>query len=154
VSFEDLIAQASADIRDTFKSDVLPGGKNFVTEEVYTTARDKVLPALRALFRDYFAKYKVDAIVFPATMVPAPLIGDEDMLNVNGRKISFTIAISRSIDPGSTTGLPGLVLSTGLTPTGLPVSLEFDGPAGSDRRLLALGLSLERVLGRLPPPKL
>jgi mandelamide amidase len=154
VSFEDLIAQASADIRDTFKSDVLPGGKNFVTEEVYTTARDKVLPALRALFRDYFAKYKVDAIVFPATMVPAPLIGDEDMLNVNGRKISFTIAISRNIDPGSTTGLPGLVLSAGLTPTGLPVSLEFDGPAGSDRRLLALGLSLERVLGRLPPPKL
>ena len=87
-------------------------------------------------------------------MVPAPLIGDEDMLNVNGRKISFTIAISRNIDPGSTTGLPGLVLSAGLTPTGLPVSLEFDGPAGSDRRLLALGLSLERVLGRLPPPKL
>jgi indoleacetamide hydrolase len=154
VSFEELVAQASADIRDTFKSDVLPGGKNFVTEEVYLTARDKVLPALRALLRDYFAKYKVDAIVFPATMVPAPLIGDEDMLNVNGRKISFTTAISRNIDPGSTAGLPGLVLPAGLTPAGLPVSLEFDGPAGSDRRLLGLGLSLERVLGRLPPPKL
>jgi Asp-tRNA(Asn)/Glu-tRNA(Gln) amidotransferase A subunit family amidase len=154
VSFEELIAQASTDIRDTFKSDVLPGGKNFVTEEVYLTARDKVLPALRALLRDYFAKYKVDAIVFPATMVPAPLIGDEDMLNVNGRKISFTTAISRNIDPGSTAGLPGLVLPAGLTPAGLPVSLEFDGPAGSDRRLLGLGLGLERVLGRLPPPKL
>jgi mandelamide amidase len=154
VTFEGLIAQASPDIRETFKSDVLPGGKNFVAEAVYTKARDQVLPALRAQFHDYFAKHRVDAIVFPATMVPAPLIGDEDMLNVNGRKISFTVAISRNIDPGSTTGLPGLVLPAGLTPTGLPVSLEFDGPAGSDRRLLALGLGLERVFGRLPAPKL
>jgi mandelamide amidase len=153
VSLQDLIAQASPDIQATFKSDVMPGGKNFVTEAVYTAARDQVLPALHSMFRDYFAKQKVDAIVFPATMVPAPLIGDEDMLNVNGKKISFTTAISRNIDPGSTTGLPGLVLPAGLTAGGLPVSLEFDGPAGSDRRLLALGLSLEALLGRLPPPK-
>jgi Asp-tRNA(Asn)/Glu-tRNA(Gln) amidotransferase A subunit family amidase len=152
VSLEEVIAQASPDIQATFKSDIMPGGKNFVTEAAYTAARDQVLPALRALFRDYFAKQKVDAIVFPATMVPAPLIGDEDMLNVNGKNISFTTAISRNIDPGSTTGLPGLVLPAGLTPGGLPVSLEFDGPAGSDRRLLALGVSLEALLGRLPPP--
>jgi mandelamide amidase len=32
------------------------------------------------------------------------------------------------------------------------VGLEFDGPAGSDRRLLALGLAAEQVFGRLPPP--
>jgi Asp-tRNA(Asn)/Glu-tRNA(Gln) amidotransferase A subunit family amidase len=154
VSLEELIAQASPDIQATFKSDVMPGGKNFVAEAVYAKARDTVLPALRALFNDYFAKHRVDAIVFPATMVPAPLIGEEDTLSVNGRKISFTTAISRNIDPGSTAGLPGLVLPAGLTPAGLPVSLEFDAPAGADRRLLALGLTLERVLGRLPPPKI
>jgi mandelamide amidase len=34
----------------------------------------------------------------------------------------------------------------------LPVGLELDGPAGSDRRLLAIGLALEPVFGRLPPP--
>jgi Asp-tRNA(Asn)/Glu-tRNA(Gln) amidotransferase A subunit family amidase len=152
VTLEQVIAQASPDIQATFKSDVLPGGKNFVTEEIYRTARDKILPELHALFRDYFAKQKTDAIVFPATIVPAPLIGDEDMLNVNGQKVSFTTAISRNIDPGSTTGLPGLVLPAGLTPGGLPVSLEFDGPAGSDRRLLAIGVALERALGPLPPP--
>jgi mandelamide amidase len=33
----------------------------------------------------------------------------------------------------------------------LPVGLELDGPAGSDRRLLAIGMALERVLGRLAP---
>jgi hypothetical protein len=36
----------------------------------------------------------------------------------------------------------------------LPVGLELDGPAGSDRRLIAIGLALEKVFGRLPaPPK-
>jgi indoleacetamide hydrolase len=45
------------------------------------------------------------------------------------------------------------MLAAGLTPSGLPVSLEFDGPSGADRVLLALGLSVEGVLGRLPPPK-
>ena len=34
----------------------------------------------------------------------------------------------------------------------LPVGLELDGPAGSDRRLLAIGMAMEKVFGRLPPP--
>jgi Asp-tRNA(Asn)/Glu-tRNA(Gln) amidotransferase A subunit family amidase len=37
--------------------------------------------------------------------------------------------------------------------SGLPVGLELDGPAGSDRKLLAVGLAVEGVLGRLPAPK-
>jgi mandelamide amidase len=154
VSLEQLIDQASPDIKAIFKSDILPGAKNFVSEAQYAEARDQVLPALRKMFRDHFATQNVEAIVFPTTMVPAPKIGDEDMLEVGDRRISFVTAISRNIDPGSTTGLPGLVLPAGLSPSGLPVSLEFDGPAGSDRRLLALGLRLEQVLGSLPPPRI
>jgi mandelamide amidase len=154
VSFEELIAQASSDIRATFRDYVLPGGANFVSDDAYGLARDRALPALHGLFGDYFARHGVAALVFPATMVPAPRIGDEDLLSVNGRPLSFTTAISRNIDPGSTSGLPGLVLPAGLSAGGLPVSLEFDAPAGSDRQLLALGASLERVLGRLPPPQI
>ncbi len=58
-----------------------------------------------------------------------------------------------TLSPGSTPGLPGLVLPTALTRGGLPVALEFDGAAGSDRALLALGASLELALGPLYPPK-
>jgi mandelamide amidase len=39
-----------------------------------------------------------------------------------------------------------------LTASGLPVGIEIDGPLGSDRRLLALGMAMEKVLGRLPDP--
>jgi indoleacetamide hydrolase len=44
------------------------------------------------------------------------------------------------------------VLPAGLTARGLPVALEFDGPVGSDRGLLTLGLGFEQALGPIAPP--
>jgi len=113
--------------------------------------RDTHLPKLRENFRDYFARTGVAAIVFPATMAPATVIG-QDEVTIGDKKLPFSEAISRNIAPGSTARLPGLVLPAGLTQSGLPVSLEFDGPSGTDSALLALGLSVERGLGHLPPP--
>ncbi len=152
VDFKTLVAQASPDIQAIFRSDVLPGGVNFVTEPVYAAARDQHLPALRRLYREYFARTQVAAMVFPTTLVPAPRIGEETTVEAGGRPLPFERAIARNIAPGSTAGIPGLVLPVGLTHDGLPVSMEFDAPAGADRALLALGLAVERVLGRLPAP--
>jgi len=45
-------------------------------------------------------------------------------------------------------------MPAGLTAKGLPVAIQFDGPAGHDRSLLSLGLAVEPVLGRIAPPKL
>jgi indoleacetamide hydrolase len=152
VDFDTLVAQASPDIQRGFRSDVLPGGVNFVTEPAYAAARDQHLPALRRLYRDYFARTGVAAMVFPTTLVPAPRIGEETTVEVRGRPLPFETVVARNIAPGSTAGLPGLVLPVGLTHGGLPVSIEFDAPSGADRALLALALSAERVLGPLPAP--
>ena len=92
--------------------------------------------------------------MFPATMIPPPLIGEDAEVTIGAKKVPFETAIARNIAPGSTAGLPGLVLAAGMTPGGLPIALEFDGQAGSDRSLLALGLNIERVLGVVPAPKL
>ena len=63
-------------------------------------------------------------------------------------------ALIQNTDPGSNAGIPGIQLPSGLgATTGLPVGLELDGPAGSDRKLLAIGLAVENVLGRLPAPR-
>ena len=63
-------------------------------------------------------------------------------------------ALIQNTDPGSNAGIPGLQLPSALGATsGLPIGLELDGPAGSDRRLLALGLAIEPLLGRLPAAK-
>jgi Asp-tRNA(Asn)/Glu-tRNA(Gln) amidotransferase A subunit family amidase len=152
VDFDTLVAQASPDIQRGFRSDVLPGGANFVTEPAYAAARDRYLPALRRLYQDYFVRTQVDAMVFPTTLVPAPRIGEETTIEVRGKSLPFETVVARNIAPGSTAGLPCLVLPVGLTRAGLPVSMEFDAPTGHDRRLLALGLGLERVLGTIAGP--
>ncbi len=152
VTFEELVAGASPDIQATFRRYVLAGAPDVVSEDAYRAAVDVHLPRLRRAFADYFARTGAQAIVFPATMVTAPKIGDEGLIDVGGHKVAFELAVSRNIAPGSTAALPGLVLPAGIASDGLPVALEFDGPTGSDRNLLALGLALEQVLGRIAPP--
>ena len=69
------------------------------------------------------------------------------MQTADARTLPFELAVARNIAPGSTAGLPGLVLPAGLTASGLPVALEFDGPAGHDRQLLTLGLGARTGAG-------
>ena len=151
VTYDQLVSKASADIQRDFRE--LPsGGKFFVSQREYQSVRDQHLPRLREVYRQYFAGTGVAAIVFPATMIPPPLIGEDVEVTIGGKKVAFETAVSRNIAPGSSAGIPGLVLAAGIASGGLPIALEFDGPAGSDRSLLALGLSLERVLGTVPAP--
>ncbi|MBS0393282.1 MAG: hypothetical protein JSR54_01585 [Proteobacteria bacterium] len=151
--FDEVVRRASTDIRETFARYVLPGGAGYVSDDVYRAAVGVHLPRLRQAYRDYFARTGAAAMLLPATMVAAPRIGEEITVDVGGKPVPFDVAIARNIAPGSTAGIPGLVLPAGLTASGLPVSLEFDAPAGSDRALLALGLSLEQALGPLPAPR-
>jgi|SRR5579859_3541704 len=153
IGVEELIARASPDIREIFRKSVMPGGADVVSEAAYAAARDVHLPALRRTFQQYFSQAQVAAIVFPATLVPPPPIGEETTLQAGGRSLPFDVAVARNIAPGSTAGLAGLVLPAGLGSDGLPIAVEFDAPAGSDRALLALGVSLERALGPIAPPK-
>jgi mandelamide amidase len=154
VGFAEVIARASPDIRAIFEHEVLPGSPAFVSEAAYHTAVKLYLPRLRRTFKNYFASTGAAALLFPTTMVTSPRIGDEGELIVRGRRVPFDIAIGRNIAPGSRAGLPGLVLPTGIAADGLPVALEFDGPAGTDRALLALGVAIEQVLGHMPPPRI
>lgn len=49
-------------------------------------------------------------------------------------------------------GLPALALPAGWSADGLPVSVQLVGPAGSERRLIALGRRLDRALNQYRPP--
>jgi mandelamide amidase len=86
-------------------------------------------------------------------MIAATPIGEDETVIIEGAHVSFQTAISRNISPGSTAALPGLILPAGLTrDSRLPVGLELDGPEGSDRNLLAIGLAIEAALDPMPPP--
>jgi mandelamide amidase len=154
LTFDDVMTGVSEDIRTGFTEFVLPGGTGTPTEADFIAARDEHLPALRRTMSEYFAANGLDAMIFPATRVPATPIGQDIEISVNGRTVPFEPAISANISPGSTAGIPGLVVPAALDDDGLPVCLELDGPAGSDRKMLEIGLALEELLGPLPAPAL
>ncbi len=155
VSFEALLAQVSPDVKGVLERFAAPGAPFAVSDAAYAAARDVHRPAMQRLFADYFARQRVAAILFPATMTPATLIGQADTVVIRGAEVPFATAIARNIAPGSTAGLPGLVLPAGLTrDTRLPVGIELDGASGADRDLLGVGMAIEAVLGPLGEPQL
>lgn len=155
VSFDAVIDALSPDVKAVFERFVVPGAPFAVSQAAYTAARDVHRPALQRLFADHFAQHRVAAMLFPATMTPATLIGEAETVVIGGKSIPFQTAVARNISPGSTVGLPGLVLPAGLTrDTRLPVGLELDAPAGADRRLLSIGLAVRALLPPMPAPDL
>jgi Asp-tRNA(Asn)/Glu-tRNA(Gln) amidotransferase A subunit family amidase len=154
VDFETMFAGVSADVAAVFAQVALRGAPSAIAEDVYAVARDAARPALQQAMAAWFDDNRIDAMLLPATMVPATPVGDQGNVEIGGESVPFATAIARNITPGSTLGLPGLVLPCGLTAGGLPVAIELDGTAGSDRRLLAIGMAVEAVLGALPAPVL
>lgn len=152
ITLQDIAAQvASPDVQGAIGA-VLAG----VPEADYRAAMTRFRPRLQALYATHFAEHRLDALMFPTTRVAAPLIdaarGSSTISIDGGPPVDTFAALNRNADPGSAAGLPGLTLPAGLTPGGLPVGLGLDGPMGSDARLLGIGLSMEAVLGVLPPP--
>jgi mandelamide amidase len=143
---------ASPDVKATYQGLVLPrllptpNGGTTPAAPVYQAAMASGRPALMRLYADTFREHRLDALVFPTVPRTAPLA------NPDASSLETFLLFIQNTDPGSNAGIPGIQLPIALGATsGLPVGLELDGPSGSDRRLLAIGRALERLLGRLPP---
>ena len=92
-------------------------------------------------------------MAFPPIFISAPKIGEDEQVTIRGQKVPLYVAVARNTARGSCADMASLVLPAGMTSSGLPVGLEFDALTGDDRALLALGLSLENVLGPIPSPR-
>ncbi|KID97523.1 amidase, partial [Metarhizium majus ARSEF 297] len=143
---------SSPDVKPIFGS-VINGDFGHEYHQVMTARR----PALQKLYADYFRQHRVDAILFPTTILPATpidIIHGSGNVSINGgHQMEAFAAYTRNTGPASNAGIPGLSIPVGKTAGGLPVGIEIDGPLGSDDRLLSLGLAMEKVLGCLPGPE-
>ncbi len=144
---------ASPDVKGTYQGLViprkLPGPNNTVTDAkpAYQAAMKTSRPALQKLYAGTFKQHKLDAIVFPT--VPKVAMA----ANAESSSVPTFLGVIQNTDPGSNAGVPGLQIPIALgVSSKLPIGMELDGPSGSDRRLVSIGLALEPVLGRLPPP--
>lgn len=153
-TLESIAAQvASPDVKGGFQAivtDALGGA--------YPDAINIYRPQLQKIFASYFADNKIDAIFFPTVPVPAAPIdfkNGSSTISVNGGPpVDEFTTIIRNMGPDSDAGICSLSLPAGQTPNGLPVGMEIDGPVGSDKRLLGIGMAMESLFGTLPAPKI
>ena len=152
---------ALADIAAQVASPDVQGAFGAVLADVFAAAYPDALnvhrPAMQALYASYFADNQLDAMLFPTTILPAaPIdaVNGSSTVSINGGAPVDTFGtFIRNTDPGSNAGIPGLALHAGMVGA-LPVGLELDGPLGSDRRLLSIGMAMETLLGPAPAPVL
>lgn len=151
ISFDAMLQEASEGLQGVFKAIVLP--PNRPPQDVYESMLAK-REQIRAEIQRYFQQQRIAALAFPPVMVPAPLIGEDAEVTIRGQKIPLFVAMARNTALGSCASMASLILPAGMTYTGLPVGLEFAALGGKDHELLALGLTLEKVLGSIPGPKI
>jgi mandelamide amidase len=151
VAFEELLAGMSPAVQARYYSDFLPGGANAISEQT----RDEMLAQVERMregMRAYFAEHRISVLASPPTLSAALPIGEDVETEIGGVKLPLSEVMARNVAHGSAVGMPCLVLAAGLTRAGLPVGLSFDMLPGQDEQLLSLGVTLEKVLGPLPPP--
>jgi len=151
VTFDRLINEIAA----SGLGPVLDGirGAKAVSEDDYRAAMEQVRPALQKTYADCFQGNNLDALVFPATLNLPYKLQEPGVLRHRGKDISDFAASGHNVQPASIGGSPGLTVAAGLTPSGLPAAIGFDGPLGTDRKLLAIGISFEAIRPDMPAPE-
>jgi Asp-tRNA(Asn)/Glu-tRNA(Gln) amidotransferase A subunit family amidase len=136
---------ASPDVRELVGLAI----NDHVSQHDYQRALSVDRPRLQQLYRDYFALHGVEAILFPTTPLPAcPIEGSDQTVALNETRVPTFATFIRNTDPASNAGIPSISLPAGLSSQRLPLGIGLDGPAGTDRRLLAIAAAIEAVLNR------
>ena len=144
----------SPDVREFLKEYMLlrtiptKDGKGTIDAGVaYREAVEKYRPALQGLYRRTFSSHRIDALIYPTVpcvAVPA---------NPESSSAEYFARFTQNTGPASHVGGPTLTVPVGLArTTRLPMSISLDGPENDDRHLLAIGISLEKLFGRMPAP--
>lgn len=144
ISFDELLRTMGANIRSRYE------GPPPTPEDLQGALRERARLA-DAVARHY-AEQRIEALAFPPLLSVAPPLGDNPEVPIRGVPRPLREVVGRNTALGNVASLASLVLCGGLTAAGMPVGIEFAGPRGSDRRLLALGVELERALGAAPFP--
>ncbi len=105
----------------------------------------RALTVQRELAKEFDNAFeRVDAILAPASPIPAPRLGEIEVM-VGGEKETVRSALVRVNRPANFTGHPAISIPCGFTRDGLPAGLQLIGPRWSESRLLAIALAYEEA---------
>ena len=123
-----------------------------------TNEQIEILTEASQRYAEVYRAHGVSAIAFPTIPIVAMPIRQGgpkepfgEIITLNGRQVEEGKVLMRNLFMAPRMGAAALSLPVGLT-RGLPVGLELDALPGHDSELLGLGMAIEKVLGRIPPP--
>lgn len=151
VSFDEIYNELKPELKEVWSHLVVPSGQGYISQEAYDATLAVDRPELQRRLDTVFTHSGFDALLFPTTPSPAPLIEDRSSFTVAGEKVD-ELFLARNTVPTSGAGLPGISIPIGLTGGGLPIGLEIDAAHGRDRELLDLARRVESVFDTLPGP--
>ncbi len=95
-----------------------------------------------------------NVLACPTCSITAPKIGEERIQLPNGQLINVLAALSSFTAPFNATGQPAIAVPTGLSPRGLPISIQIVGRAFDEATVLRVAHAYEEARGPLPPPSI
>jgi aspartyl-tRNA(Asn)/glutamyl-tRNA(Gln) amidotransferase subunit A len=100
-------------------------------------------------------KRKVDAIVIPTTIIPAPRFGEETVRTNADTFLETREALLRNTIVFNSTGFPAITIPIGLTKDSMPVGAQIIGSSFKEETILSIAYNYERASGsssRFVPP--
>jgi len=88
---------------------------------------------------------KVDAIVIPTTIIPAPRLGEETVSTNKDTILETREALLRNTIVFNSTGLPAITIPIGLTKDKMPVGAQIIGSLFKEETILTIAYNYERA---------
>jgi amidase len=114
-----------------------------LSDPSYIAAKNEALVSTKAAVMALFAKYQLDAIVYPTSPRPALYIKPDGLPAPTDSPTNLA----------NESGFPDLIVPAGMTWAGLPVTISFFGQAFSEGQVLAYGYDFEQATKARVLPK-
>lgn len=113
-----------------------------VTPETYAAAQRSIMQA-RSSYGRLLSAQNLDALVFPATPAPAPLLGSDGLVEHLGEPTPIFPLYTRNTGQGTMLGAPMITLPLPVAQHELPVGLTIQGARFEDRQLLTTAATVD-----------
>lgn len=134
-----------ADVRRLLEQGMAVTASNYVRAQ---RTRVLILTQSESALEDH------DVLVCPTCSITAPKIGEERIQLPNGETLNVLAALSAFTAPFNATGQPAIAVPSGLSPGGLPISIQIIGRTFDEATVLQVASAYEEARGPLPLPAL
>lgn len=109
----------------------------------------RTVKEIRSEFLAMFSNRKIDAIVVPSTIAPAPRV-DDNVVRVGKNVVLGTRqALLRNTIVFNSTGLPAISIPIGFTNSNMPVGVQIVGPPFKEEIILSIAYCYELICSNM-----